>query len=148
MNADQISQALQEPARKNAKFEALTQEKQGRQRAGQKLRDSLAVANNTAITGTTGTNWIELARTRLIDTRALGHPKNTSDRMQIDVTGVVTKTCIIAAFNGGRELLEQAKTEPISPRFFSLVSFTKGRAFDKVQAAGDGEGLQAWRACL
>ena len=33
--------------------------------------------------------------------------------------------------------------------YYVLVLLTKGRALDKVQAAGDSEGLQAWRLmCL
>ena len=97
-----------------------------------------------------------------IDTRLLGKPDrfDGSDSSWKDWE-FVTRSYLMAAIGGIGQGLQTAESEPnmqvqnvhLNPEqrgastqlYFALVMLTTGRALDKVQGAGAGEGFQAWR---
>ena len=97
----------------------------------------------------------------LVDTRQLGKPDKFDGRDENwKEWKFVTKSYLCAVNQHSRPLLDRAESpegfvynaglDPgeaaiSSQIYYVLVLLTKGRALDKVQAAGEGEGLHAWR---
>ena len=141
--------------------DALMQEAQARAEAEQRLgevggRADAAVATASAGASSTPVRVSSSSMMGCIDARLLGQPDkfDGQDSCWTDWK-FITKAYVQAALPDIRALLVKAEErnvvlnapeQALSVQHFCMLALlTKNRALDKVQAAGEGEGLGAWR---